>query len=49
MTHNMIFFYGQIPVYNAFSELLERPKISKKLFNHGGPSRDNKLSETPSY
>ena len=49
----MIFFYGQIPVYNAFSELLETQNF--QIFfcplraNHGGPSRDTKLSETPSY
>ena len=53
MAHNMIFLYSQIlPVYNAFFELLETQNF-KKIFgfsaNHGGPLRDTKLSETPSY
>ena len=53
MTHYYDFFYGQIPVYNAFSELLET-QIFQNIFwplraNHGGPSSDTKLSETPSY
>ena len=43
MAHNMIFFYSQIPVYNEFLELLETQNLN------GGPSRDTKLSETPSY
>ena len=53
MAHNIrfifIFFYSQITVYNAFSELLDTQNFWPLRANHGGPEGDTKLSETPSY